>query len=287
VLSGSGICGFVMAPLIDKLLRANDGNWHLGWEIVAGGAVLAGIIALLFVKERPEDIGQLPDGGAKAPAGAPQQHAPSRLVTKSEWTPGEAYRTGSYWLVVLAGLAAQFPFFLFTAHWLLHLRGAGIPSGDAAFSMGLFTVACIGGRLIGGWLMDTMTARWAFMMGLFCYLIGSVAAMHVGPSALLIANSAAVLYGLAIGWTFTCMTTCIAHFYGPTAFPKLAGTLLLLTSGGASPAGWVGGKIFDVYGGYAHAWQLNIISTVIGMVAIFFAAMPRHRTESSAVARAA
>ena len=94
------------------------------------------------------------------------------------------------------------------------------------------------------------------------------------PAALLIVNSVAVFYGLGIGWTFTCMTTCIAHYYGPTAFPKLAGTLLLLTSGGASPAGWVGGKIFDIYGGYTHAWQLNIAITVIGIVAILFAAKP-------------
>jgi MFS family permease len=286
VLSGSGICGFVMAPLIDKLLRASGGNWHLGWEIVAAGAVLAGIIALVFVKERPEDLGQLPDGGAKTSTDS-QHRAPSALVTKFEWTPSEAYRTSSYWLVVIGGLAAQFPFFLFTAHWLLHLQGAGIPSGDAAFSMGLFTVSCIAGRLIGGWLVDTMAARWAFMIGLCCYLVGSLAAMRVGPSTLLIANAAAVLYGLGIGWTFTCMTTCIAHFYGPSAFPKLAGTLLLLTSGGASPAGWVGGKIFDMYGGYARAWQLNIAITVIGIVAILFATMPHHRTETTAVARAA
>jgi MFS family permease len=287
VLSGSGVCGFFMAPQIDKLLRAHDGNWRLGWEIVAAGAVLAGIIALLFVKERPEDLGQLPDGDAKAVAGAPQRHAPSALVTHSEWTPGEAYRTISFWLVVLAGLAAQFPFFIFVAHWILYLQSTGVPSGAAAFSLGLFTVACVAGRLIGGWLMDTMSARWAFMMGLCCYLIGSLAAMHVGPGALFLANSAAVLYGLGIGWTFTSMTTCIAHFYGPTAFPKLAGTLLLFTSGGASPAGWVGGKIFDMYGSYARAWQLNIAITVIGIVAILFAAMPRHRSESSAMAKAA
>jgi len=170
---------------------------------------------------------------------------------------------------------------------LLHLQSVGVPSGEAASSLGLFTVACIAGRLIGGWLMDTMSARWAFMFGLCCYLIGSIAALHAGPGALLIVNSVAVLYGLGIGWTFTCMTTCIAHYYGPTAFPKLAGTLLLLTSGGASPAGWVGGKIFDIYGGYTHAWQLNIAITVIGIVAILFAAKPRHRSEAGAVARAA
>jgi MFS family permease len=286
-LSGSGVCGFFMAPAIDRLLRASGGNWHLGWEIVAAGAALSGIVALLFVKERPEDLGQLPDGGPKTDAAASQHHVSSKLITGYAWTAGEAYRTRAYWLVVIAGLVAQFPFFLFTAHWLLHLQSVGVPSGDAAFSMGLFTLSAIAGRVIGGWLMDTITARWAFTMGLCCYLVGSIAAMHVAPGSLVMADCAAILYGLAIGWTFTCMTTSVAHYFGPSAFPKLAGTLLLLTSGGASPAGWVGGKIFDMYGSYARAWQLNIIITVIGIVAILFAAMPRHHTEPPAMARAA
>ena len=286
ILSGSGICG-LMAPLMDRFLRAHDGDWRLGWQIGAACAVLSGIIALLFVRERPEDLGQLPDGGAKPEGGAAQSHAPSKLITAYEWTAGEAYRTPSYWLVVVAGLAAQFPFFLFVPHWFLYLTNAGIPSGAAAFSLSLMPVSCIVGRLVGGWLMDTINARVAFLIGLLCYVAGSFAALRAGPDAMLIANSAAVLYGLAIGWTFTCMTTCVAHYYGPSAFPKLAGTLLFWTSGGASPAAWVGGKIFDVYHGYAHAWQLNIIITVIGIVAILFAAMPRHRTETAAVARAA
>ncbi len=286
VLSGSGICG-LMAPLMDRFLRAHNGNWRLGWEIGAGCAVLSGIIALLFVKERPEDLGQLPDGGTKAVIGATAAHVPSKLVTSYEWSAGEAYRTSSYWLVVIAGLAAQFPFFLFVPHWVLHLQSTGIPSGEAAFSMSLMPVSCIVGRLLGGWLMDTMNARVAFLIGLCCYIFGSLAALRAGPGALLIADSAAVLYGLAIGWTFTCMTTCVAHYFGPAAFPKLAGTLLFWTSGGASPAAWVGGKIFDHYGSYTHAWQLNILITVIGIVAILFATMPRHTTESTAVAQAA
>ncbi len=286
VLSGSGICG-LMAPLMDKFLSAHGGDWRLGWEIGAAGAALAGIIALIFVKERPEDLGQLPDGGAKPEAGAPREHAPSKLITGYEWTAGEAYRTPNYWLVVLGGLAAQFPFFLFVPHWFVYLTGAGIPSGAAAFSLSLMPVSCIAGRLIGGWLMDTMNARIAFLIGLSCYLFGSIAALRASSGSLLIANCAAVLYGVAIGWTFTCMTTCVAHYFGPAAFPKLAGTLLFWTSGGASPAAWVGGKIFDKYGSYAHAWQLNIAITVIGIVAILFATMPRHRTEAHAVAQAA
>jgi MFS family permease len=287
VLSGSGVCGFFMAGPIDNLLRAHGGDWRLGWEIVAGGAVLSALIAMLFVKERPEDLGQLPDGEVKSEAGAPPAHAPSALITKYEWTPAEAYRTSAFWLVVLAGLAAQFPFFIFVAHWLLHLQQVGVASGAGAFSLGIFTVACVAGRLLGGFLMDTVNARWAFAIGLCAYLFGSFAALHAAPGAMVLVYAAAILYGLAIGWTFVCMTTCIAHYFGPSAFPKLAGTLLLVTSGGASPAGWVGGKMFDMYGSYQRAWQLNIVITVIGILAILFAAMPKHHSEASSAARAA
>jgi MFS family permease len=295
-LSGSGISGFIAAPLLDKLMRANGGNWRTGWEFIAGCAVIAGIVTLLFVKERPEDLGQTVDGVQAAnapPTGADATSVPSHarsaneLVTHDEWTPGQAYRTKTYWLVVIGGLASQFPFFFFTAHWILHLQGVGISSADAAFAMGLFTLSCIVGRLIGGWLVDTITARYAFMIGLCCYLVGSFAALRVSPSFLIVGDAAAILYGLGIGWTFTCMTTCVGNFYGPAAFPKLAGMMLLLTSGGASPAGIIGGKIFDVYGSYTRAFELNVVVAAVGIVAMAFATMPRRRNAPVAVPRAA
>lgn len=288
-LSGSGISGFFMAPLIDKLLRANGGNWRMGWEIITAGAVLAGIITILFVKERPEDLGQVMDGTPKEETRdrVASSHVINKLVTDHVWTAGEAYRTRAYWLVVIGGLASQFPFFFFTAHWVLHLQGVGIRSADAAFAMGLFTISCIAGRLIGGWLVDTIAARYAFIIGLCCYLVGSFAALRASPASLMPAYAAAVLYGLAIGWTFTCMTTCVAHFYGPAAFPKLAGMMILLTSGGASPAGIIGGKIFDVYGSYARAFELNVVITLIGIVAMAFATMPHPQRETVPVAKAA
>jgi MFS family permease len=288
-LSGSGISGFFMSPLFDKLIRTHGGDWRMGWKIVAVGGFVAALVAFFFVKERPEDLGQVMDGIRKEAMPAGQEHAKesTQLITKFAWTPAQAYRTRAYWLVVVGGLAAQFPFFLFTAHWILHLQGAGISSADAAFAMGLFTLSCIAGRLIGGWLMDTISARFAFMIGLFCYVMGSVAALRVTPDSLAIAYTAAVLYGLGIGWTFTCMTTCVAHFFGPEAFPKLAGMMLLLTSGGASPAGFIGGKIFDMTGSYARAFELNILVAAIGIVAMAFATLPRSRSEGGAVARAA
>ncbi|HXJ17246.1 MAG TPA: MFS transporter, partial [Candidatus Polarisedimenticolia bacterium] len=105
VLSGSGICGFLMAPLLDKVIRASGGHWRVGWQIIAAGAVLAGILVLLFVKERPEDVGQDVDGIPKEQSSAESQASgASQLITQYEWTPAEAYRTRAYWMVVIGGL---------------------------------------------------------------------------------------------------------------------------------------------------------------------------------------
>ncbi|MGH9645643.1 MAG: MFS transporter [Bryobacteraceae bacterium] len=274
-LSASGFAGLGVAPFLDKMLRTAGGNWRTGWDIVAGAVVIAGLIAFLFVRESPESMGQLVDGIPEE-----EQAQPSRtdsLATKHAWTAAQAYRTPAYWLIAIAGIMATFPFFLFVAHWILRLRGAGISSGDAALAMGLFTLGTLGGRWLGGLLMDFMNARLAFVLGLSVYFIGSYLAIIVRSDTLMVAYIAAILYGGAYGWAFTCTGTVIAHYFGPAAFPKLYGTMTLLISAGACPAGYVGGRLFDIYGTYKQAFELNCVMAAIGIVAIAFATMPRPR----------
>ena len=282
-LSASGFAGFLGAPLVNKILTANGGNWRQAWQVIAGIMAVSAIFAFLFVKERPEDLGQTVDGAPPGPdARANRAPSASALVTTIPWTPSQAYKTSAYWLIVAGGLACQFPFFFFTAHWILHLRQHGISAADAAWAMGLFTMGGIGGRLVGGWLMDKMPARFAFMSGLCCYFLGSFLAMKVDSSAFMIAVAAAILYGIGFGWTFVCMNTMTAHYYGPTAFPKVNGMVLLVTGVVGSPAGVIGGKLFDRFGSYTPAFELNILISALGILALAFASVPQHRTIAEA-----
>jgi len=211
---------------------------------------------------------------------APSQHtrqtqSANTLVTQFPWTPAQVYGTTAYWLIVIGGFACQFPFFFFTAHWILHLRQHGLTASDAAWAMGLFTVGAIGGRLIGGWLMDIMRARFAFMSGLCCYFLGSFLAIKVDSGGFPVAIAAALLYGVGFGWTFSCMTTMTGHYFGPSAFPKVNGMVLLLSGLVGSPAGLIGGKLFDHFGNYVAAFELNILVAAIGILALAFAHMPK------------
>ncbi|HWR42313.1 MFS transporter [Sporomusa sp.] len=280
-LTASGFAGFLGAPLMNKVLAANGGDWRQAWLMVAGIAIVAAVVAFLTVKERPEDLGQLVDG-IEEYAGA-QGGPANSLATKFNWTPSEAYGTRAFWMIVVGSFACQFPFFFFTAHWILHLRGLGINPADAAWAMGLFTMGGIGGRLIGGWLMDKMPARFAFMMGICCYFVGSFLAINVTASSLMVAFAAAILYGAGFGWTFVCLNTMVGNFFGPVAFPKVNGTMLLLSALACSPAGMVGGKLFDMFKSYTPAFYLNVAICLVGIFALFFATMPQKKTADSTI----
>jgi MFS family permease len=281
-VSASGIAGLLAAPLLGSVIRGHGNDWRLGWFIVAGSVVVAGVLAFFGVKESPESMGQFVDG--IPPEQQQQASRTDALATKYPWTTGQAYRTPAYWLIALGGIVATFPFFLFVAHWARRLIGVGFKGSDADLALGFLTVGTLVGRWLGGVLMDYMNARVAFVLGLAVYFVGTYLAIAAMPggNGLWIAYIAALLNGTAYGWTFTCVGTMVAHYYGPVAFPKLYGTMTLLISLIASPAGIVGGWIFDAYHNYAPAFELNALLAAVGIVAIIFAGMPKPGAEVAA-----
>ncbi len=276
-LSGSGFAGFGVSWFLDKILHAANGNWRIGWYIVSAAVVTSGMLTFLLVKETPESIGQTVDGLDPV-----EENTPSRALTpdlQDSWTASQAYRTSAFWLIAIAGITHTYTYFFFVAHTILYMRGAGIASNKAAITMGIFTTSTLAGRWLGGVLMDFMSARTAYALGLSLVIVGSYYyAMVNNPEAIIPAYIAAALYGGAHGWVFTCVATMTGNYYGRKIFPKLYGVMMLLISACASPAGYLGGKVFDMYGSYRPAIVANVMLSVIAIVAILFAGIPAPST---------
>jgi MFS family permease len=89
-----------------------------------------------------------------------------------------------------------------------------------------------------------------------------------------ITYAAAILYGTGFGWTFVCLNTATGHFYGPAAFPKVNGLVLVLTAIFGSPSGVIGGRLFDLYGNCTLAFAINMAIAAVGIIAMLFATKP-------------
>ena len=273
VLTASAFGGFIGAPLINKVLAANGEDWRQAWLFVTFIAILAGALVYFFVKEHPEELGQIPDGSAAA--SPVQTAAAQKLHSNYDWTPAEVFRTRAFWLVLVGVIACKVPFFFFTAHGVLHAKGVGISVADAALLMGIYTMGGIPGRLISGWLMDRMASRYVFMLGLCCYITGYLMEMYVTANTVILAYIAAGFIGAGFGWTFVVVNTLPAHYYGPKAFAKVNGTFITASSVLSSPIGLIGGMLFDMYKSYDVAFWFCIATCIVGIFALQFAKMPQ------------
>ena len=196
-------------------------------------------------------------------------------MTPYAWTPQQAYRTRAYWMIYIGSIACQFPSFFFTAHGILHLKLAGLTAAEAAWAMGLYTLGGVAGRLIGGVLVDKIAERFAFMIGLSFYVVGTFLALRIQPGSLWIADAAAILYGAGMGSAFICLNTITGNYFGRAAFPRLNGTMMMLSGLVCAPAGVIGGRLFDLSRSYTLAFLLNLGLCAAGLLALCFARTPR------------
>ncbi len=175
---GSPLGGILIAPAIGLLVV------DLGWRETAfysGVAILAVVLPLsFFVHRSPESKGLLPDG-AKPEAREPGRRAAPGVVVaaaptvpagglssgETDFTTGEAMRTASYWMIVLAvGLRNTVHSgirFLLSPVIVWFLMGAGRAEDDSfrisAFLVGLMALGSLVMNPIVGWLGDSWSKQ--------------------------------------------------------------------------------------------------------------------------------
>ena len=276
-LTASGVGGFISSPVIGRVVTKSAAGFRSGWAVVACVSVAAILIAHRFIRESPEVLGQVPDGmqvdaESPVPVGWP-------CVIQHVWTAGEAFRTPAYWLIVVGSIACQYPIFFLVAHWILYLRGNGMTLAAATWVMSVFTISNVLGRLIGGWLTDMIAGRYAFALGLSSCLLATLWTL-AQPGGYLAPFGIAALFGMGFGSSFVCMNTITGNYYSHSAVPMLNGVMMLLSGLVCAPAGFVGGRLFDKYGSYVPALEVNLLILIAGMVAVILARMPRERQSS-------
>lgn len=276
-LTASGFGGFIAAPLLTKVLSAS-GKWNYCWLVVAGAALLALVIDLLLIKNKPADIGQLPDGGASASEKKEKGKAVKfkPYNTHEDWTVKEALKEPVCWVVLLAAVGLYIPYMMLISHGVACLTDSGIGATTAAFSISLVTVTSIVGRLLGGELCNRMPARYVWAGALAVLLVGVFSLMFVQNVAMMLLY--AVCTGIGFGCAFVCMPIVYSGYFGSKIYGSLFGTLfpIITIASSASPA--LAGKLFDMTGSYTSAFIMVIIFNVIGILAILFASPPKKKS---------
>jgi len=277
VIASGGIGGLVIPPLI--ALMISSVGWRFAWLFLALiHLILAVIIPGLIIRNRPEDMGQVPDGlvgGAvpKAGSGAVPQ---SRVYqTPVDWETGDAMRTLALWMIIFLGAAHMFAVNAIMAHLVLYLRDVGFSLTAAAFALGLIPGLSIIGRLGMGYLATRFEVRYLAAICLGGLMIAMLILMSI--TALPLIYLFCLLFGISYGALIVALPTFFGAYFGRARYAQILGWTMPITTLVGAVGGPLAGVIHDATGSYMMAFIIAVAFLVIGVVCALLARPPKPR----------
>jgi MFS family permease len=251
ILSAGGIGG-VFAPPILNYAISSTGDWRTGWWIVGGLAIVATIVAFLFARGQPSDLGQHADGIDPASAAALSAEGKRRRTvhqTEEPWTPREAVRSPTLWLLLACTCGMSMGYTWFLSHGVAHLQDLGHSKSVAAFTASSMAATTLLGKFAVGLLGDRVEPRYLFSAAVALFGFGILLIVHARDASTL--YTVGVCLGVGWGGALTCLMTILANYYGTQAYPAAVGVTLAVQPPVSAISPALSGYLYDVYGSYA------------------------------------
>jgi MFS family permease len=273
LLTAGGLGGLVMVPFITAMI--NRFGWRNSYLILAAMIfVLLVVLPSFLVVNKPEDLGQAPDG---IQSGEKKDSLPNKqnlCGTPVDFTAAEAIRTSAFWYLTILATTFMIGIQGFMLHQLVFLDDINISKAIAAIAYGLFVGVSAVGRLGMGFLGIRYPTK---PLAIFAMLL-----LILGMSIILWAKTLPIIFlyniiiGLGLGGTYVAIMNLMPLYFGKTYYPQIIGFALpfstVLGSIGSPLTGW----IRDITGSYESAWELAILILTIGLVSLIIARPPVH-----------
>lgn len=260
---GTAAAFAVVPPL--NLVLIDQFGWRLAY-VMLGLAVWTVMLPLLlvFYRNRPEDIGQAPDGAA-----AHSLKPKTGDVVEMRWslTLPDALRTRAYWILLLMSMTWALVGTAIVFNIVDLFESRGLTEGDTALFFGCFAVTMAASQFLGGLLAD----RFRLNLLLCASMLGtalSVTYLHwlEGAGGVVVF---AVGQGCAQGLFMVLGQTIWARYFGRAHLGKIRGTVWTATVAGSSVGPFVMGVAKDACGDYAAAiWLFAAMNALLAVAAL-------------------
>jgi len=285
-LSAGGVGGMIMGPVIMALISKQ--GWRFTYLIMSFLVlVFAVILPVIFIKNKPQDLGQVPDGRDNAEVPAQTQSAPRRTGYKTpvDFTAKEAMRTRSLWLLIAYFSMSMLAMQALMTHQVAYLFDIGISAALAAtigsVMVGVMTLAQFGSGFIGMKFSMQSIAIGGEVLKICGIMI------LVSTTSVPVVFLAMIVFGLGSGAVMLAMFNILPNYFGVSSYPKIMGFVRLFWAfvGGAGAP--LAGLVRDLSGSYLPAFQATVVILLAGLAFLLFAKPPVHPSLKNAAQSAA
>ncbi|MBI5582468.1 MAG: MFS transporter [Deltaproteobacteria bacterium] len=261
VMMGTGIGGLVAPPLTAWLIQ--QVGWR-GTNRITALVILVLVLppVLLFLKDKPADIGEVPDGRKTAAIGE-ATHVPIGIPAD------RAVRKTAFWLLFFINFLHVFVTSSIMVNSVAFAEGVGYPRLVAPLFPAIAVGFSVPFRFLCGFLADRIGPRILILSG-GAFLGGSALALHGLVITLGLRDQTpiwvfGILYGFGSATSFVALPILVGRCFGDLEFGKILGLLMIGFAGGAGFGGPSAARIFDATGSYAWSFILAAIAAALSV----------------------
>ena len=287
VSGGIGIGTLLASFMVPSILVAyGDIGWRYAWFWLGALVIIISIIAYIFLRSRPEDIGLKLVGeefsssdsrnkredntgsGKENKEGnlGPKPSSPAAL----QW--GLVYRVKEVWFLGIVYFMYGFSYVIYMTFFVDFLSETGltVPEASAMWArVGALSIFC---GVIWGRISDVLGRNYGAALA---YLtLGSSYLIFALFDAIPAFYISAVLFGISAWSIPTIMVATSGDYVGPRLAPAAAGFITVFFGIGQLLGPAVGGYVRDVTGVYTFAFLLAAAVSGVGLVGSLFLRRP-------------
>ena len=284
--SGVGVGAILILPWLQTVIL-KEGWRSACWAL--GLMTLIGLVPInLIVSKRPQDLGLLPDGAKEAGVAAARRAAAvvDPAWTAVEWTVAHAVRTARFWWLIIAFFSAGYAWYAVQVHQTKYLVEIGLGPMQAAWSLGFVAMVAIPGQILLGALSDRIGREivWTIASAGFALCYAALLALAAYPTEPLLYLM--VLSQGVLGYAFTSlMGAMVAETFEGPHFGSVFSLIMVALLAGGAAGPYVTGVLHDVEGTYTMAFSVALSFSVLGAMAVWFAAPGKVRMVAGRAAK--
>ena len=261
VLAANGLGGALAAQIVDPIISKHDYGYRDAYVMVAVILVVVGTVAVIFLREKPED------------------HQ-GELIVKNKKT-----ARGGGWVGVDYKTAKRLGYFIpscigiFLTGMVLsgvngvggaHLKDVGL-GGFVKTVLSVHSLVLVGAKTLTGFIYDKKGLRWTLTM---CLITGSASSVLLAftnptPVGMAIAMAWGITSSLALPMETIGVSLVASDLYGNKSFDQMLGIMLALNYLGYAVGSMVMNFFFELSGGTYFYIMLVLGGVLVGVVIMY------------------
>lgn len=261
-MAGMGLGILFVVPLAQTFIQ------HLGWRwayVALAGVLLVGIVppTLLWQRERPEDLGLLPDGAPRPSllhvTTANPRLTPAEAPPQKEWTLRDALGSTGLWMLFVVRILTPLGMMMVVPHHVIYLVEQGFDKLMAALAFGSLGAFSFTGRILFGWLSDRLGTVQTMMLSYSLSIVGTLLLLSLrDPTNTWLLWCHIAVYGVGFGARGPLTSALVTQMFHGRNWGAILGFLEIAAGLGGTIGPWLSGFLFDRTGSYTLSFSLSM-----------------------------